>query len=284
MLSKPALCLFVLALCTIANTVSAATEDDYGIIIDAGSTGSRAYLYSWPRRVIEGTQPGPPTTLVVSQPVMSTKGGALSEAKPEAIGELLTPLLAECKAFLVGKNIDISKIPVYLGATAGMRLLPADTRESIMIATRKYFAHSGFYFKDIFSKILSGEEEGLFGWIAANYLLGHFKPESSLLETFGALDLGGASTQITVDPRVTIMEDYFDFHGPYRKYVVTILVTSRHVSHTLIDPLQIHVSHCTDSHLAMSFLIPFFLLISFFLSFFRLFTLPGATICTRTLS
>ncbi|KAH0615620.1 hypothetical protein JD844_005078 [Phrynosoma platyrhinos] len=56
------------------------------------------------------------------------------------------------------------------------------------------------------ARILSGEDEGVFGWVTANYLLENFikygwigqwvRPKK---KTLGAMDLGGASTQITFE-------------------------------------------------------------------------------------
>ncbi|KAL2297904.1 hypothetical protein Nmel_016859 [Mimus melanotis] len=61
------------------------------------------------------------------------------------------------------------------------------------------------------AKILSGEEEGVFGWVTANYLLENFIKRGWLGEwiqpqkkTLGAMDFGGASTQITFETRDTI--------------------------------------------------------------------------------
>lgn len=50
--------------------------------------------------------------------------------------------------------------------------------------------------------MISGEEEGIFGWISANYLNGKLIPgrPQNLQGTVGALDLGGASAQITFKP------------------------------------------------------------------------------------
>ena len=49
--------------------------------------------------------------------------------------------------------------------------------------------------------IMDGEDEGMYAWITANYLLGTIKasmpPDTP---TYAALDLGGASTQIAFDP------------------------------------------------------------------------------------
>jgi apyrase len=54
------------------------------------------------------------------------------------------------------------------------------------------------------ARILSGEEEGLYGWISSNYINGNFRfkipNKRQIRETVGALDMGGASTQISFTP------------------------------------------------------------------------------------
>jgi Golgi nucleoside diphosphatase len=49
-------------------------------------------------------------------------------------------------------------------------------------------------------RIITGEEEGLFGWIAVNYLMDGFSSSSDDRTTYGFLDMGGASTQIAFEP------------------------------------------------------------------------------------
>ena len=49
-------------------------------------------------------------------------------------------------------------------------------------------------------RIITGEEEGLFGWIAVNYLMDGFKGTDEERTTYGFLDMGGASTQIAFEP------------------------------------------------------------------------------------
>jgi Golgi apyrase len=58
-------------------------------------------------------------------------------------------------------------------------------------------------------RIISGEEEGLFGWLAVNYLMDGFDVHSRSKvgnvsdadgSTYGFLDMGGASTQIAYEP------------------------------------------------------------------------------------
>ncbi|KAK7933270.1 hypothetical protein WMY93_004166 [Mugilogobius chulae] len=59
------------------------------------------------------------------------------------------------------------------------------------------------------STILSGQEEGAYGWVTVNYLLENFAKYGFVgrwlspgKDTIGALDLGGASTQITFQTQV----------------------------------------------------------------------------------
>lgn len=50
-------------------------------------------------------------------------------------------------------------------------------------------------------QIITGEEEGLFGWIAVNYLMDGFVGRTKTEQTtYGFLDMGGASTQIAFEP------------------------------------------------------------------------------------
>jgi Golgi nucleoside diphosphatase len=61
-----------------------------------------------------------------------------------------------------------------------------------------------FYFENEFARVLSGEEEAIFGWAGINFIMGNLVEESEGAGTvvnpkltYGALDMGGASTQIS---------------------------------------------------------------------------------------
>ncbi|VTJ89170.1 Hypothetical predicted protein, partial [Marmota monax] len=66
------------------------------------------------------------------------------------------------------------------------------------------------------AKIITGQEEGAYGWITINYLLGHFVQKSKWYnqffegikhkKNFGVLNLGSDSTQITFVPKNHTME------------------------------------------------------------------------------
>ncbi|XP_053778389.1 ectonucleoside triphosphate diphosphohydrolase 1 isoform X5 [Desmodus rotundus] len=119
--------------------------------------------------------------------------------------------------------------PVYLGATAGMRLLRLQEEwlaDDVLTMVTQILNNYPFDFRG--ARILSGEEEGAYGWITVNYLLGKFTKKLRWLtlmpndnesqETYGALDLGGASTQITFVPQNQTIESpqnalYFRLYG-----------------------------------------------------------------------
>jgi golgi apyrase len=90
-----------------------------------------------------------------------------------------------------------------------MRLLSPDHQAAVLQATCQFLKfHSDFRIDDPSPagpcgssvRIISGEEEGLFGWISVNYLMDGFGPSNSDRSTYGFLDMGGASTQIAFEP------------------------------------------------------------------------------------
>lgn len=93
---------------------------------------------------------------------------------------------------------------IFLGATAGMRLLPDAQQNAILTVVRALLASYPFRFTQENARVISGVEEGAYGWIATNYLLGNFARRlwaAPVPQTVGALDLGGASTQIAFAAR-----------------------------------------------------------------------------------
>lgn len=99
--------------------------------------------------------------------------------------------------------------PLFLLATAGMRLLSPEEQARILQETCSFLSrHSNFKIDDPSDagpcgssvRIITGEEEGLFGWIAVNYLMDGFSSSSDNRTTYGFLDMGGASTQIAFEP------------------------------------------------------------------------------------
>lgn len=196
----------VIALITVALTQNKPLPENlkYGIVLDAGSSHTSLYIYSWPAEKENDTG------LVHQIDECRVKGPGIS-AYAQKISELELSM-AECmeRARSVIPHTQHEETPVYLGATAGMRLLSMEdkwTANKVMNTVTKSLNKYPFDFQG--ARILSGKEEGIFGWVTINYLLGRFTQklswlnpsphEQSLSGTLGALDLGGASTQITFE-------------------------------------------------------------------------------------
>lgn len=105
----------------------------------------------------------------------------------------------------------VKDTPVFLLATAGMRLLPEEQRNALLRQICSYTrSHTKFHLPDcdVHIQVIPGEVEGLYGWVAANYLIGGFDSPKEHAHgkdhhTYGFLDMGGASAQIAFAPNAT---------------------------------------------------------------------------------
>ena len=186
------------------------------------------YTFRWPARVYT------PAELPQTAPTMPVQCGtslkdganplakiaATSEAMAVAYAPLFDHAAANLRNTACGFDGDLKTVPLFLTATAGMRVLSRANRTSRMDALRTAFGASPFFFpvdgvpaSESNARIISGEEEGVFGWITTNTLLPAAalpltalpSPASGALRNIqvgalGAMDMGGASTQITFPP------------------------------------------------------------------------------------
>lgn len=166
--------------------------------------------------------------------------------EPEDVADYLRPLLEHALNHIPPSQQ--SKTPIYVLATAGMRLIPEEKQAAILRETCATIKSSTPFVLDSPNgsdpcgesvRIISGEEEGLWGWVAVNYLMDgfghaperkhqngdeehdHLLPLAPLAlpppdgsddsrvtpvdinhhsPTFGFLDMGGASTQLAFSP------------------------------------------------------------------------------------
>ncbi|XP_043568806.1 ectonucleoside triphosphate diphosphohydrolase 1 isoform X3 [Chiloscyllium plagiosum] len=169
----------------------------YGIVLDAGSSHTALYIYSWPAEKVNDTG------IVTEVDSCKVKGPGISSYwnDIEQAGKSLKMCLDKAKERVPEKQQYVT--PVYLGATAGMRLLRSQNQalaEQLMKSVQEFIKTYPFDFQGV--QIITGQEEGVFGWITVNYLMENIGKVNAggNPETVGALDLGGASTQITFVP------------------------------------------------------------------------------------
>lgn len=196
------------------------TKWQYGVVIDAGSSGSRIHIYRW-LKADRAVQDGTETELQSLPVVKSHKDWALKihpgvskfGDEPDLVGEKHLQKLFDHANNIVPKESRPST-PIFLLATAGMRLLPDNKRKRLLDTICSYTKSATEYLItdcDLHFQVIPGETEGLYGWIAANYLLGGFDaPEDhdhgKNHHTYGFLDMGGASAQIAFAPNSTEVE------------------------------------------------------------------------------
>lgn len=207
---------------------------EHGIMIDAGSSGSRLHVYEFEPRILSNTKDvrdavsGKKITFPYARsrwtdrlgPGVDSFAGLPDDELEAALKEYLAPLIEFAKTVLQDKQRTLHKYPIYFRATAGMRILEQNDRSRVLDTVRSLFSDKKFcpfMFEDEFARVLSGEEEAIFGWAGINFAMGTLVKESEGTGTvvnpkltYGSLDLGGASTQIAFyEPHEDIMANLF---------------------------------------------------------------------------
>ncbi|XP_066918100.1 ectonucleoside triphosphate diphosphohydrolase 4-like [Clytia hemisphaerica] len=216
---------------------------NYGVVIDCGSSGSRVFIYYWPPHTGKKNEllkikqmidlDGNPVRLKI-KPGISSFGD-----KPQNASNYLLPLL-RFAAHHIPRNKH-RETPLYILATAGMRLLPKHKQFAIMENVRKQIPTlCDFFFTNSQAEVISGKQEGIYLWIATNYILNrfdhkHIGEEHNRQNTVGTIEIGGASFQIAyeIPSNVSIPHDLgatinlgCDVHAgdhEYKIYVTTFL-------------------------------------------------------------
>ncbi|CAL1269736.1 unnamed protein product [Larinioides sclopetarius] len=165
---------------------------DYGVVLDAGSSKTNTIAYKWPGNKEKGTG-------CVTQDTTCLAPGGIAEMDPLKLDTVIN-----CAKDVTNHIEERSRprTPLYFAATAGMRLLGLSNMSrvhDILIHLNNELDDTGLSVKAI--EIISGVDEGIYGWISANFLQQTLEiPQRTkpwIPTTLGALDMGGASMQIS---------------------------------------------------------------------------------------
>ncbi|XP_007458991.1 PREDICTED: ectonucleoside triphosphate diphosphohydrolase 8 isoform X2 [Lipotes vexillifer] len=192
-----------------ATNVLLPADTKFGIVFDAGSSHTSLFVYQWLASKENDTG-------VVSQALAcQVKGPGISSyaSDPAQAGESLQGCLEEALALI--PKAKHQQTPMFLGATGGMRLLSqknSSQAEDVFAAVSQVLSRSPVDFWG--AELLAGQDEGALGWVTINYVLGLLVQYSFSGEWIqplegtlvGALDMGGASTQITFVPGGPILD------------------------------------------------------------------------------
>lgn len=173
-------------------------------VIDAGSSGTRIYLYE----IIPGSYPL--IKLVTQQEFAVTPSGKKEDGinnfidpnQPELINqagpEVITPLLNSIRPYLDRQKVKAQDVVINLFATAGMRYAE---RHFGSAAVKRLYNHvrqcieeNGFQAGEIRTSD-GNSEEGLWTWINLNDMHRDIFQSSNL--PLGVLEVGGSSAQFS---------------------------------------------------------------------------------------
>ena len=172
-------------------------NENYGCLTDSGSTSSRVIVYKWP---ISNTEPLPNITEITKRDFLPPLAQLETD---EEVENYTNSLLSFCQTQinnLSNNTANINNVPFILKATAGMRSISIEKQEKIIKVVRDTIKKSSLLFpEDQNAEVITGQDEGLYGWITTNYLsniLSENEKEKQIVkEPYGVMDLGGSSME-----------------------------------------------------------------------------------------
>ncbi|KDP37807.1 hypothetical protein JCGZ_06709 [Jatropha curcas] len=179
------------------------------VVLDCGSTGTRVYVY---QASIDHNRD---STLPIA--LKSFAGGILTKSNGRAYDRMETEpglhlLVRNTSGLKAALNPLVQwaekQIPehahkrtsLFLYATAGVRRLPSADSKWLLDKAWSILKESPFLCRRAWVKVISGMDEAYYGWIALNYQTGVLG-KSPKKATFGALDMGGSSLQVTFESK-----------------------------------------------------------------------------------
>jgi hypothetical protein len=168
--------------------------DQYSVVIDAGSTGSRAYIFKFSQNN-EGKK------IVESKKGLKIEPGLSSiDLNKNSLLNYLLPLIIDAKSQIPLENHKETSI--HIKGTAGMRLLPNDSQDILWKLVYEVLTHNKqFPFKlrkeDLGT--IDGHDEAFYAVLSSNFIEGSIDAElrpQLTVPMIGAFDMGGSSTQL----------------------------------------------------------------------------------------
>jgi hypothetical protein len=159
----------------------------YTAVVDAGSTGSRIYLYKATPGDGFGTIQSLLSYSSSSIPGLSSFSGNPADAGPKGI----QPLLDNLSQYLAQNQLQKNQVRVSVLGTAGMRNVDSGTAGAIYNSVKQSIGGSDYTAADVGT--ISGQNEGLYSWADVNYLKHTFQNHTP---SYGLVEVGGSSAQV----------------------------------------------------------------------------------------
>jgi len=202
----------------------------YAVIVDCGSSGTRAHIFNWPGnatgdRLLVEVQPsldpqtGRPLVIKIRPGLASLRDRA------DEASDYMKPVMD-----FISRHIpeDLhQKTPVYFKGTAGLRLLTKEEQTEILndIAADLKVEYN---FPHLFTEVIGGDQEGVYQWLSINSLSNRLNPAHDIRtgqdfycqapngRRYGMLELGGASAQVTfeISPEIDRLISFYLSRNP----------------------------------------------------------------------
>jgi len=208
----------------------------YGVVLDLGSSGSRVHVMQWETAPdgsgceLDSIQPAPAGARSFWTKKVSPGVSSYDES-PEDAARSLQPLLDYAAATLEAHHIEPSEVQLVCYATAGMRMLPKDVSTQVELAIQELILGTyPFKTSEDAIRVISGQEEALFDYVAVQQLLRVFDDEGRERKRIGALDLGGSSVELAFQVGTSKVND-----GPVTRSVEPAYITPVKFNDTIVD-------------------------------------------------
>ncbi|KAI0511973.1 hypothetical protein KFK09_012607 [Dendrobium nobile] len=162
----------------------------FGVIIDAGASASRVRVFEF---LNEGRIPFVAFDGKGSVSMSVRSGLREFAVEPERARVLIRGLLEFAKRRVPRAAWGDTK--VRLIENGGLEGLEKVVRRGILESCSQELRASGFSFRNDWASSITGQEKGIYAWVAANYALGTLGANHK--DTMGVIELGDTSTQVT---------------------------------------------------------------------------------------
>jgi len=175
----------------------------HSVVVDAGSSSSRAYVYERKERTDQ-----------VFELYDNEVSPGIQDVSTSDLSTYLANLLSS--SFLQALNdygVNQAETPLRFYGTAGMRSVNARLQNQTWTSTAEWI-ESHYNFTDIQVKTISGQQEALYGFISGNVL------SDTLENPLASFDLGGGSAEIAYRTQQSYGPGVYNFSYGTLQYTV----------------------------------------------------------------
>lgn len=223
----------VISGCSSGNSNSSTQLSPYQFVVDAGSSGSRIYVYSK-----LSTESG----LVINdlyESKINIPLASFANNPQDAGSQGIQPLLTSAINFIQTREsaVNLAIIPTSVLGTAGMRIVPESQQNAIYQSVAATIVANNLELDQ--TQTISGQYEGIYSWADVNYLQNNFGNNI----TNGIFEVGGASAQVAFATPQASSESIIKVsinNKLYNVYAISFLGLGQDVARNTMNTLLNH--------------------------------------------